>query len=218
MVIITCAGLGSRFKGYINYPKQLLPLKNGKYLIESIIENVKGIDENIVLVCNENNYKYFKFLGLPIVIVDKLKGAAYSGSYAIKDENEPLVVIDSDGFYSKNIFKELKEILKTKNCCVVDERLKDPKLYSFVITENDRVVKTIEKEEGGDYGIIGIFGFRNTQEYKQAVNKMLETINPKEYTNALVYNFLTDNTYLKTTEYKILGTPRQYEDYISKRM
>ena len=218
MVIITCAGLGSRFKGYINYPKQLLPLKNGKYLIESIIENVKGIDENIVLVCNENNYKYFKFLGLPIVIVDKLKGSAYSGSYAIKDENEPLVVIDSDGFYSKNIFKELKEILKTKNCCVVDERLKDPKLYSFVITENDRVVKTIEKEEGGDYGIIGIFGFRNTQEYKQAVNKMLETINPKEYTNALVYNFLTDNTYLKTTEYKILGTPRQYEDYISKRM
>ena len=218
MVIITCAGLGSRFKGYINYPKQLLPLKNGKYLIESIIENVKGIDENIVLVCNENNYKYFKFLGLPIVIVDKLKGSAYSGSYAIKDENEPLVVIDSDGFYSKNIFKELKEILKTKNCCVVDERLKDPKLYSFVITENDRVVKTIEKEEGGDYGIIGIYGFRNTQEYKQAVNKMLETINPKEYTNALVYNFLTDNTYLKTTEYKILGTPRQYEDYISKRM
>ena len=218
MVIITCAGLGSRFKGYINYPKQLLPLKNGKYLIESIIENVKGIDENIVLVCNENNYKYFKFLGLPIVIVDKLKGSAYSGSYAIKDENEPLVVIDSDGFYSKNIFKELFEILKSKNCCVVDERLKDPKLYSFVITENDRVVKTIEKEEGGDYGIIGIFGFRNTQEYKQAVNKMLETINPKEYTNALVYNFLTDNTYLKTTEYKILGTPRQYEDYISKRM
>ena len=218
MVIITCAGLGSRFKGYINYPKQLLPLKNGKYLIESIIENVKGIDENIVLVCNENNYKYFKFLGLPIVIVDKLKGSAYSGSYAIKDENEPLVVIDSDGFYSKNIFKELKEILKTKNCCVVDERLKDSKLYSFVITENDRVIKTIEKEEGGDYGIIGIYGFRNTQEYKQAVNKMLETINPKEYTNALVYNFLTDNTYLKTTEYKILGTPRQYEDYISKRM
>ena len=28
MVVITCAGLGSRFKGYINYPKQLLPLKN----------------------------------------------------------------------------------------------------------------------------------------------------------------------------------------------
>ena len=218
MVIITCAGLGSRFKGYINYPKQLLHLKNGKYLIESIIENVKGIDENIVLVCNENNYKYFKFLGLPIVIVDKMLGSAYSAYYTIKDENEPLVVIDSDGYYSKNIFKELKEILKTKNCCVVDERLKDPKLYSFVCVVNDRVIKTIEKESGGDYGIIGIYGFRNTQEYKQAVNKMLGSINPKEYTNALVYNFLTDNTYLKTTEYKILGTPRQYEDYISKRM
>ena len=111
-------------------------------------------------------------------------GSAYSAYYTIKDENEPLVVIDSDGFYSKNIFKELKEILKTKNCCVVDERLKDPKLYSFVITENDRVIKTIEKESGGDYGIIGIYGFRNAQEYKQAVNKMLGSINPKEYTNA----------------------------------
>lgn len=216
MVVITCAGLGSRFKEYINYPKQLLPLKNGKYLIESIIENVKEIDENIVLVCNENNYKYFKFLGLPIVIVDKMLGSAYSAYCGIDNQNESLMVIDSDGYYSKNIFKELKEILKTKNCCVVDERLKDPKLYSFVITENDRVIKTIEKEEGGDYGIIGIYGFRNTQEYKQVVNKMLKSINPKEYTNALVYNFLTDNTYLKTTEYKILGTPRQYEDYISK--
>lgn len=98
----------------------------------------------------------------------------------------------------------------------MDERLKDPKLYSFVITENDNVIKTIEKEEGGDFGTIGIYGFKNTQEYKNAVEKMLVTIKPKEYTNALVYNFLTDNTYLKTTEYKILGTPSQYENYISK--
>lgn len=218
MVVITCAGLGSRFKGYINYPKQLLLLKNGKYLIESIIENVKGIDENIVLVCNENNYKYFKFLGLPIVIVDKLKGSAYSGSYAIKDENEPLAVIDGDGFYSKNIFKELFEILKSKNCCVVDSALKDPTLYSFVCVENGKVIKTIEKESGGDYGIIGIYGFRNTQEYKQAVNKMLETIKPKEYTNALVYNFLENNTYLETKDYIILGTPKQYEDYLLFRL
>lgn len=216
MVIITCAGLGSRFKGYINYPKQLLTLKNGNYLIESIVENVREIDKNIVLVCNENNYKYFEFLKLPIVIVDKMLGSAYSAYCGIDSQNESLIVIDSDGYYSKNIFKELKEILKTKNCCVVDERLKDPKLYSFVITENNNVIKTIEKEKGGDFGIIGIYGFKNTQEYKNAVEKMLVSIKPKEYTNALVYNFLTDNTYLKTTEYKILGTPRQYENYISK--
>ncbi len=214
MVVITCAGLSSRFKGYIDYPKQLLKLKNDKSIIESIIENVREIDENIVLICNEDNYRHFEFLKLPIVIIDKMLGSAYSAYCGIGNQNESLMVIDSDGYYSKNIFKELKEILKTKNCCVVDESLKDPKLYSFVITENDNVIKTIEKEEGGDFGIIGIYGFKSAQEYKNAVEKMLKTIKPKEYTNALVYNFLTDNTYLKTTKYKILGTPKQYEDYL----
>lgn len=213
MVIITCAGLGTRFKGYIDYPKQLLKLKNGKTIIESIIENVREFDNNIVIVANKDNYKYFEFLQLPIYLVDKLLGSAYSASCAISNQNESLIVMDSDGYYSKSIFKDLKEILKTKNCCVVDERLTDPSLYSFVITDGEKVIKTIEKESGGDYGIIGIYGFKNTQEYKQAVNEMILKTKPKEYTNALVYNFLTDNTYLQTFDYKILGTPTQYAEY-----
>ena len=180
MVIITCAGLGTRFKGFIDYPKQLLKLKNGKTIIESIIENVREFDDHIVIVANKDNYKYFEFLQLPIYLVDKLLGSAYSASCAISNQNE---------------------------------RLKDPSLYSFVITDGEKVIKTIEKESGGDYGIIGIYGFKNTQEYKQAVNEMILKTKPKEYTNALVYNFLTDNTYLQTFDYKILGTPKQYVEY-----
>ena len=96
--------------------------------------------------------------------------------------------------------------------------MKDSSLYSFVVTDGEKVIKTIEKESGGDYGIIGIYGFKNTQEYKQAVNEMILKTKPKEYTNALVYNFLTDNTYLQTFDYKILGTPKQYENYLSECM
>ena len=51
---------------------------------------------------------------------------------------------------------------------------KEAEENNFIIAENDNVIKTIEKEEGGDFGIIGIYGFKNTQDYKNAVEKMLE--------------------------------------------
>lgn len=227
MIVIPCCGKSSRFKSYIKYPKQLLMLNTGSYIIEDLVLKSKSVDPNVVIVIHEDDYKYYKFLSNVCSILQipsdfETRGSADTTRIACnycKGIDEPLIVLDADGRYSDSLFIQLHTIIRSKNCCVVDKSLDDPSLYSFVVMKDDKIVKTIEKEVGGDFGIIGMYGFHSRDAFVEGVSEILNIIpRDKECTTALIYNSRSvkssaDSGILLASDYDILGTPLQYSRY-----
>lgn len=235
-VLIPMAGEGSRFKkaGY-QYPKPLIDV-NGVPMIQRVVENllpIEPISQFIFLVRSEH-LKEFPNLRSTLDVITKgrakivevpslTEGAACTTLLAVNELNfgEDLLIANSDQLieYNASNFKILKN---QSDAIIFSFRSTHPKWSFAKVDETGRVVAVAEKNPISDIATCGLYWFRDSKWYVEAVRDMIDDnyrVNNEFYV-APAINYLGGGL----CDYKVypffvekmigLGTPEDLEAYL----
>lgn len=233
------AGEGSRFlkEGWTT-PKPLIEL-HGKTLFQRAIGSVH-INETQMkysfIVRKEHIDKYeidkkIKKL-LPeanVFYVEKTtRGAVETCLIARKaiDKEDAIVVMDCDlEFKSKAYTDGIKNILSKKTDEVNGGMLvsfnSNLQKYSYAeIDNNNKVLRTAEKEVISNHALCGAYFFSKAESFLSAADRLLNEANfsKQEFYVSLLYNYLLNDgetvTLAKMEEYYSYGTPEELKRYL----
>lgn len=159
IILIPLGGIGSRFKknGY-KVPKALINVF-GKSIINYLIDNLTITNELVYIPYNKEYEKYriqsylkkkypnikFKFLCLK----ENTRGAAETINIALKELDEPdcpILCLDGDNFYNIDIIK----LWDGKNVIFTVEDKNDNPIFSYIKSEEDKVIDIVEKIKVSD--------------------------------------------------------------------
>lgn len=129
-IVIPMAGAGSRFKtaGY-QIPKPFIDI-NGKMMIEHVLDCVQISDATYTLIIQEQFKKKYqeklerisKNYRIKFITVERLtQGACCTAlaSHTIINNENTVIFVDSDNFFSNKAFKNFIEYSKKENLMVV---------------------------------------------------------------------------------------------------
>ena len=231
IVLIPLGGIGDRFKklGY-KEPKALIPLF-GKpilyYLLDSL--NLKDIEFVYIPYNKEySNYRFedklmkdypninFKFLEL----TQNTNGAAETINISLKKINYPdcsILCLDADNFYSIDIIK----LWNGENIVFTFNDNNTSPIYSYVKTENNKIIDIVEKEKISNYACTGAYGFSsylNLLSYSQKVLDNEIKQKGEYYTSNVIKEMIIDfipfyNYEIKYEKWHCLGTPIQLRQF-----
>jgi len=248
-VIIPTAGVGQRFvdAGY-NIHKSLLKfgINNINYTIMDMIISMFGVEDNIVIITNENNYNeflylYYKHENINIIKIPNHKqGPVVSVLNAWDDFKDILnpfdgTIISYGDFYQRYNYEDFQKWLVKED---VDgaifsytgyhpHLIKNENIYATSDVDNDNNVFRVKEKyfEGDKYKAhhsSGMYYFRNLQLVKKYFELTIQHNNNynNEFYVSLVYNDMINNG-LKVKSYLIdkflqLGTPEDYEDNLKE--
>lgn len=224
------AGLSSRFfnEGYTK-PKYMLQA-HGRTLFEwsiSSFDDYKS-EEKFVFICRDV-FETPRFieeslgrLGVSnfeiIVLNHETKGQADTVNIALER-----VRCASSGIYIFNIDTYRKKFQKL-NCNedgYLEVFLGEGDHWSFVLpSENNRVIRTTEKQRVSTYCSNGLYYFKNKKLFQNAYQEMIEEIHTEQYI-APMYNYLIkaglDIRYylIDVDMHEFIGTPKEYINFLS---
>ena len=205
-VIISMAGLGSRFTdaGYKTH-KPLIKVNN-KSLIRYTVESL-GIKGEYIFVCRDLGGSYLNDLEMElkdintfscaptIKVIDHVTtGAAETALYGLEDNyNGELIVTNCDQYldWDPNIF--LKEARHYQGCVLTykSDKLKN----SFAESINGYVRKMTEKPDkpikGGE-ALVGVHYWRKAKDFKESTQDLLKSFRGETYVSE-TYNYLIKN-------------------------
>ena len=240
-IVITMAGIGSRFKkaGY-EEPKFMIKAK-GKTLFEwsmdSLIAFNNGNCKYIFIVREQDNAKQFikenmkkyNISNINIIEIKELTdGQATTAMLAKKywNEEEALIIYNIDTYIEANQMN-LKQIHGDGFIpCFNGEG----EHWSFVkLDDNGKAVEVREKERISNNCTIGLYYFRNCKLYEKLYNEYYINNNgqangknqyeQKEKYIAPLYNYLIKRggevyiSTIPTTKVHVLGTPEELEEF-----
>ena len=204
-VIISMAGLGSRFTnaGYTTH-KPLIKVNN-KSLIRYTVESL-GINGEYVFVCRDLGGTYLNDLKIELdeyfqnshstykveVIDHVTTGAAETALYGLEDNyNGELIVTNCDQYLDWNPDAFLKESRKFDGC-VLTYKSNDLK-NSFAEVINKKVIKMTEKpkKEVGGKALVGVHYWKKAQDFKKSATESLKSFKGETYVSE-TYNFLIE--------------------------
>jgi len=226
--ILTCGGVGKRLNNY-SLPKPLNYV-NGKYMIEYIIENIPS--EEIYIIYNvylkEFNFEeiiinLFKTKKFFFSVVDYVtRGAVETAYIGINNFNivndESVVFLDNDNIYNfENFPLNLNESFISYS---IDYDSK--KKYSYIVIDNNKIVKIAEKEKISNNFCCGIYGFKNIETFNKYANIVLfENLKSKnEFYFSKLYEIMIKNEeilipiYIEKTTH--LGSYDEINDFTFK--
>lgn len=234
-IIITMAGLGSRFKkaGY-NVPKYMIEV-NGKSLFEWSMNSLKGYNKNsskyIFIVRKEDNSKIFikhkcdemNINNIKIIELEKMTdGQATTAMLAMPycDENESIMIYNIDTYVEPYEMKYEDIVGDGYIPCFHA----DGDHWSFVKLDenNENVVEIREKERISDNCTIGAYYFASAGMYKKIYNEYYgnnENIEKNEKYIAPLYNYMIKQglkvniSIIDNKKVHVLGTPEELEKF-----
>lgn len=210
-IVIPMAGKGQRFvdAGYKTW-KPYLPMPGGRVMIDMVLQNVLP-----------NQLHGVSFLTRDIV--GETSGAACT-VLKVEDSIEswqPLMIVNSDQLVDIDI-NDFISFAEQFDACIMtfDEPNQDPR-WSYVKTDNGKVIDVAEKDPISTEATVGIYYFRKAKTFFDAARIMIsknDTTNGEFYVcPAFKYIEEGDNvmTYkIKREQFHGLGIPTDYEAYL----
>ena len=228
-IIITMAGLGSRFKkaGY-TCPKYMIKAK-GKTLfewsMESLLDYNREVNQYVFIVRKEDHSVEFiksKMVGFDIKIkeIDYLTdGQATTAKLGVDlcPDNESILVYNIDTYIEAYLLK--LEDLKGDGSIPCFHA--GGEHWSFVKEENGKVVDVVEKVRISDNCSLGAYYFKSAKLYKNIYDEFYgnKTLSKEKYI-APMYKFMIDKGYEVTysiidmKSVHVLGTPEELEIFL----
>lgn len=220
-IIIPLGGKGKRFSefGYTQ-PKPLIKVL-GKEILFWVIDCLK-IDENdkIFIPYNEEldyynfeNYINAKYSNITIKAIKDTRGAAETVYEAIKQFNikGEVALLDGDTWYEDNIIEKLKLI--DSNAVTYFNSDETNPIYSYIITDNLKIIDIREKEKISNKANTGCYFFKSAEKLFKYLEKIDFKASLKElYISHVIKTMLNDNENfiaIPINKFHILGTPKQ---------
>ena len=231
-IIITMAGLGSRFReaGY-TVPKHEIVIKNKTLFEWSLLSLIDFFDEEFIFItrkgtynlkfieeiCNKLDIKKYKIKEL-----DHLTDGQASTAFLCNDlisEDESVLIYNIDTYVKE--YSILKSNLKKYDGFIPVFKAQGEKWSFIKIDENNKVIDVVEKIRISDLASIGLYYFKNWKDYKKIYLKYKEEIKKdfKEVYIAPMYRYLLQDKkeigyiILNEEDVHILGTPEDLKKF-----
>ena len=232
-IIIPLGGVGARFSDYgFTNPKPIIKAA-GKEIILRVLDsiNVKKKDKIFIIYNNSlddyNFQNYFSYYeNVELIRLNKQTQGPLETVFSIKDiilfgndKKVPLLIIDGDTFYKKDIIKILRS--KKNNSIFFSETNHNRPIYSYIkINNQGNVIDIKEKKKISNFFNTGAYYFSNTKEFFEKSKKILN-INKKAYISDVYKKYLKEKSivksiYLKQTDFRVLGTPKELIDFVNE--
>lgn len=232
-IIITMAGLGSRFlkEGY-KCPKYMIEA-NGKSLFEwsmlSLVDYNSHVNKYVFVVRKENNSKNFivdkmrKFgiSNIQIVEIDYLTdGQATTAKLGVElcENEEPILIYNIDTYIEPYnlLFNDLKGDGHIPCFNAEGDH------WSFVKEVNGRVVDVVEKVRISNNCSLGAYYFKSAKLFNSIYEKYYSKEMCGEKYIAPMYKYMLDDGYevtysiIKNSAVHVLGTPEELNVFLNK--
>jgi len=229
--LVLVAGEGTRLRPLtFTIPKPLIPIL-GKPIVVRIVEMLRnsGI-RNLAFVVGYLGQLFKEVLSdgrhldvsIRYVVQLRRLGIAHAIHRAIEEKaiDRPFIVYLGDNFFEEGIERFVKEFMENEyDVFIVLTKTKDPTRFGYVVLENGRVKKLIEKPKQpppGGYTLAGFYAFRDPD----LVEKAFKTLKPSwrgEYEITELIQWFIDKGYRigYITTYgwwKDMGTPEDLLD------
>ena len=229
-VVITMAGRGSRFKEQgIEKNKHRLQIKD-KTMFEWAMTSLEDFyDEEFIFITRESNddrdfiEEKSENLGIENLSVVEINGFTDGQASTVLKAEE--IIGDDEGIAVYNIDTYIEPGNIRKNKIDSDGDIPvfraEGEKWSFVRTENGKVVELAEKERISDLATVGFYHFGKFSDFKQAYSKQSENVKEEygEVYIAPLYNWLLDNDRelsiqeIPEEDIHVLGTPEDVKDF-----
>lgn len=231
-IIITMAGLGSRFKkvGY-KVPKHEIVIKNKSLFEWSLLSLKDFFSEDFIFVTRKDAYdkkfieKICKKLNIKkykIKELDYLTDGQATTSFACNTlilENESVLIYNIDTYVEE--YSLLKSQLEEYDAFIPVFKAEGDKWSFIKLDENNKIIEVVEKVRISDLASIGFYYFKNWKDYKDIYLKYKEEIkkNFNEVYIAPLYKYLLDENkkigyiILNKEKVHILGTPEDLKKF-----
>lgn len=240
-VVISLAGKSARFfKEGFNKPKCLLPMQNGKTMIENAIDSLNMPGSLFLIVQREHCTKYSidsflqeKYPSARICYLDAYtNGSAESCYLATKeyiDTELPLVISNCDQTLEWDSADFIERTLAADSDGAILTYYADTNRNSYASIKEGTtlVLRTAEKEVISNNSLVGVHSWKRGSDFCRSVEHMLKNNirANNEYYVSITYNFLLDAgksihiVPLKEDageKYWTVGTPETYYYYLNK--
>lgn len=234
-VLIPMAGHGSRFvqAGY-SFPKPLIEV-HGKPMIQVVVDNL-AVEANFIFVVQKEHREKYNLdsmlnlitPGCKIVEVEGVtEGAACTTLLAKEfiDNNEPLVIANSDQFVEWNsldFFYKMNE--QNLDAGIVSFHATHPKWSYAKTDENGFVTEVAEKNPISNIATVGIYYWKHGSDYVRFAEQMIENnirVNKEFYVCPVFNEAIKAGLKIKTFDIPKmwgLGTPEDLNYFLEKNV
>lgn len=234
-VLIPMAGHGSRFvqAGY-SFPKPLIEV-HGKPMIQVVVDNL-AVEANFIFVVQKEHREKYNLdsmlnlitPGCKIVEVEGVtEGAACTTLLAKEfiDNNEPLVIANSDQFVEWNsldFFYKMNE--QNLDAGIVSFHATHPKWSYAKTDENGFVTEVAEKNPISNIATVGIYYWKHGSDYVRFSEQMIENnirVNKEFYVCPVFNEAIKAGLKIKTFDVPKmwgLGTPEDLNYFLEKNL
>jgi len=241
-IIISLAGKSERFfKDGFTKPKYLLPMHDGKTMIENAINSLNVSGNLFLIVQREHCDKYFidtflqdKYPSARICYLDQYtNGSAESCYLATKDyidTDMPLIITNCDQTLEWDNTDFIERTLASDSDGAVLTYYSDSprNSYASVKEESSLILRTAEKEIISNNALVGLHSWKRGSDFCRSFEHMFENNirSNNEYYVSITYNFLIESgksihiVPLKESageKYWAVGTPETYYDYLNNK-
>ena len=228
IIIIPIGGTGQRFKenGY-KKPKALINVY-GKTIISYLLDRLNLVNIDYIYIPYNIEYKKYRFEDYLIktypnisfkfyCLENNTRGAAETINIAInnlsENKNIPVLCLDSDNFYNCDIVN----MWGGDNCVFSFESNNNKPIYSYLLVENNNVIKIKEKEIISNIACCGAYGFNSIIELEKFTSFIIKnniTQKNEFYTSGVINEMINNNIIFKNiminnNNFICLGTPVQ---------
>ncbi|PRX08322.1 UNVERIFIED_ORG: dTDP-glucose pyrophosphorylase [Martelella mediterranea] len=203
-IVIPMAGRGSRFAeaGYLT-PKPFLEV-HGKPMIQVVMENLAPVvPHRFILICQSSHIRQYRLeqslsaiagdielIGIDHVTEGQASSVLLASPFLGNDD--PVMTANSDQFIDTDIDSYLDHMERESLDGLIMTMKACDRKWSFVRSENGRVVETAEKRVISHDAAVGIFNFRRGGDLINGIEAMIadnHRVNGEFYV-CPVYNYL----------------------------
>lgn len=229
-IIITMAGRGSRFKKQgIDEEKHRLEI-DGKTMFEWSMESLEDFfEEDFIFITRSSNedsgfiQDKCRDLGISNVEIIEIDGLTDGQASTVLKAEDLIGKEESIAIYNIDTYIESGNIKKTqiKGDGNIPVFRADGEKWSFVRTEDGKVVELAEKERISELATVGFYHFNRFGDFKAAYRETSEEVKQEygEVYIAPLYNWLLDNDRelsiqeIPKEEVHVLGTPEDVIEF-----
>jgi len=234
-IVISLAGKSQRFfnEGFTQ-PKYLLPMPDGKTMIEHSIDTLHISGQLILIVQKEHceKFKIDSFLKekYPSCMIRYLdfytQGAAESVYLATKDlidNTTPLLITNCDQTLEWDSTDFVKKTLETDGCVLTYKSDLQKNSYAKVESYSTRIIQLAEKEVISEHSLVGVHSWKKGSDFCRSAEHLFKhnLRANNEFYISISYNPLIHEgkeihiVSLKENErFHPVGTPEQYYEYL----
>jgi dTDP-glucose pyrophosphorylase len=185
-IVLPIAGRGSRFvEAGFKLPKPLIPV-HGIPMIEVVVNNIRpSVEHQFIFVALKEHLDHLGMTDtlnriapncIIVPVTDVTEGAACTVLLArnLIDNNDHLMLVNSDQWIDVDINRYLKEIENKESDGLIMTMWADDSKWSYVgFNDNGDVNRVVEKQVISNEATVGIYNFRHGADFVKAADQMI---------------------------------------------